>query len=124
MIEIFFTITMIVFVVILLKFVYEIRICPSEITSKELIEWEKKGEYLNCLGYNIFVITDGNNQEFVKAEDTLVLFHGFPESNHVYKELIERLRGDFGFIVAFDFKGFGFSDKPVAKTFEDYSITL
>jgi pimeloyl-ACP methyl ester carboxylesterase len=43
---------------------------------------------------------------------TFVLMHGFPDNLHIYDDLIPHLRKSGRRIVAFDFLGFGASDKP------------
>ncbi len=51
---------------------------------------------------------------------TLVLLHGFPSSSHMFRDLIAQLSGKFH-IVAPDYIGFGYSDKPAPGQF-DYTF--
>jgi pimeloyl-ACP methyl ester carboxylesterase len=48
---------------------------------------------------------------------TLVLLHGFPSSSHMFRDLIPQLAGEFH-IIAPDYIGFGYSDKPSPAEFE------
>ena len=47
---------------------------------------------------------------------TMILFHGFPSSSHMFRELIPRLEEDFH-LIAPDYLGFGQSDMPSRETF-------
>ena len=47
---------------------------------------------------------------------TMILFHGFPSSSHMFRELIPRLEEDFH-LIAPDYPGFGQSDMPSRETF-------
>lgn len=44
-----------------------------------------------------------------------VLMHGFPDNLHIYDDLIPHLTAAGRRIVAFDFLGFGASDKPASS---------
>src|SRR5689334_16149227 len=59
--------------------------------------------------------------------DTLVLLHGFPSSSHMFRELIPLLEDRFH-IIAPDYLGFGYSDKPsdvrFAYTFESLTSII
>ena len=46
----------------------------------------------------------------------LVLFHGFPSSSHMFRDLIVELKDDFH-IIAPDYPGFGQSDSPKRDDF-------
>jgi pimeloyl-ACP methyl ester carboxylesterase len=48
---------------------------------------------------------------------TLLLLHGFPTSSHMFRELIEDLKGDYH-LVAPDYPGFGNSEQPPIEEFE------
>ncbi|KIF78273.1 alpha/beta hydrolase [Streptomyces sp. 150FB] len=50
------------------------------------------------------------------SQPTLVLLHGFPTSSHMFRRLIEDLRGDYH-LIAPDHIGFGFSDAPPVEEF-------
>lgn len=96
---------------IVIKYLFEV-LSPRNITSKAIIEWEKRGEYINCFGFKVFAIQEG---EFKIPEKTLMLLHGYPESSFVFKEQMELLKKHFSCIIAFDYIGFGLSDKPGEK---------
>ena len=51
-------------------------------------------------------------RDFPGSGPAFVLLHGFPDNSHIYDELIPHLAGAGRRSVAFDFLGFGASDKP------------
>lgn len=51
-------------------------------------------------------------RDYEGAGPTFVLMHGFPDNLHIYDELIPHLLRSGRRVVAFDFLGFGASDKP------------
>ncbi len=51
-----------------------------------------------------------------KASPTIVLLHGFPNSSHMFRDLIPQLAGKFH-VIAPDYVGFGYSDAPDAGKF-------
>lgn len=53
---------------------------------------------------------------------TILLLHGFPSSSHTYRELIPLLSGKYH-VVAPDYLGFGYSDRPDADR-QTYSFDL
>jgi predicted transcriptional regulator len=67
---------------------------------------------VNLNGVKIFYRESGN-----KNHPTILLFHGFPASSHMYRNLIEELADEYH-IIAPDFPGFGNSDQPHPKEFE------
>jgi pimeloyl-ACP methyl ester carboxylesterase len=50
-------------------------------------------------------------REYVGAEPTILLMHGFPDNVHLYDRLVPHLSPPRR-VVAFDFLGWGGSDKP------------
>lgn len=48
---------------------------------------------------------------------TFVLMHGFPDNSRIYDDLVPFLAKSGRRIVAFDFLGFGASDKPSGATY-------
>ena len=62
-------------------------------------------------GVNIFCREAGN-----KENSALVLFHGFPSSSHMFRDLIPMLENDYH-LLAPDYPGFGQSDLPDRETF-------
>jgi pimeloyl-ACP methyl ester carboxylesterase len=81
----------------------------SEVTRT----WLRAGRHIEIDGRRIFVVNQGLDR---KQGETLLLLHGFPTSCHdwrlVMAELTERCA-----CVAFDFIGFGLSDKPIAFSY-------
>jgi len=63
-------------------------------------------KYANVDGKKIFYREAG-----MQHEQTIVLLHGYPSSSHSYRELIPLLSGRFH-IIAPDYLGSGYSDKP------------
>jgi pimeloyl-ACP methyl ester carboxylesterase len=66
---------------------------------------------INIDGLNVFYREAGHSDR-----PKLLLLHGFPASSFMFRDLIERLSGDFH-IFAPDYPGFGYSDAPDRKTF-------
>jgi pimeloyl-ACP methyl ester carboxylesterase len=74
--------------------------------------WREEGTLEDVLGRRLFVHRRGG------SEDPLLLFlHGFPSSSYDWRELLELRRGRA--TLAFDFLGFGLSEKP-----RDHTYTL
>lgn len=62
-----------------------------------------------------FTRSDGHRlyaREWAGAGPPMVLLHGFPDNLHIYDELAPLLAAGGRHVVAFDFLGFGSSDKP------------
>ena len=59
-------------------------------------------------------------RDFPSSGPAFVLLHGFPDNWHIYDYLIPHLAGASRRTIAFDFLGFGASDKPegAVYTFE------
>ncbi len=71
--------------------------------------WASSGRHLEAAGHRLFVVERG-------AGPVLVLVHGFPTSSYDYRQLLERLAPRFR-CIAFDFPGYGLSDKPEAYSY-------
>lgn len=56
-------------------------------------------------------------REYGGAEPAFVLMHGFPDNSQIYDELIPHLVAGGRRVVAFDFLGFGKSEKPKAAMY-------
>ena len=73
-------------------------------------------------GIDIFYRESGD-----PAEQAVVLLHGFPSSSHQYREILSAL-GDEFYIVAPDYPGFGYSEKPSIEeyvyTFDNLAATM
>ncbi len=85
-----------------------------------LQQWSEKGAYYQLPSVNVKVFYVDLGDKDAAAENTLLLFHGFPESSYSYHKVVDRLLQRFGRVVLLDFPGFGFSDKPQ----EGYSYSL
>ena len=71
--------------------------------------WSDSGRFVEAGGHRLFVVERGQGP-------VLLLVHGFPTSSHDYRRLIERLSPSYR-CIAFDFPGYGLSDKPVAYSY-------
>ncbi|MEM8829751.1 MAG: alpha/beta hydrolase [Cyanobacteria bacterium P01_G01_bin.19] len=54
------------------------------------------------------------------SKQAIVLLHGFPSSSHQYREVLSAL-GDEFYVIAPDYPGFGYSEKP---SIEEYTYTF
>jgi pimeloyl-ACP methyl ester carboxylesterase len=79
--------------------------------TRRVEEWRASGRRERFRDYWIHVHTRGGSEPHV------VLLHGFPSSSYDWRRLIEREREQA--VLAFDFLGFGLSDKPRDH---DYSL--
>lgn len=75
-------------------------------------DWQTRGNFLNILGRQIFVIDEGN------AQETIVILHGYPSCSYDYYAILPILTKSYRVIIH-DHLGFGLSDKPL-----DYSYSL
>jgi len=71
--------------------------------------WRDAGRYVDADGKRIFVYERGEGPP-------LLLLHGFPTSCYDWRGVIDRLQGSYR-CIAFDFPGYGLSDKPVAYSY-------
>jgi pimeloyl-ACP methyl ester carboxylesterase len=69
-------------------------------------------QHATVRGINLFYREAGS-----KASPTIVLFHGFPSSSHMFRDLIPQLADKFH-VIAPDYVGFGYSDAPDVSKFE------
>ena len=67
--------------------------------------WRDAGRFLDVDGRRIFVTTAGDRGPHV------MILHGFPASSYDWRTVIPHLAGKAQ-VVAFDFLGYGLSDKP------------
>lgn len=84
---------------------------PIEGLSEPTIDWCRSGYHVDLSGRKVFVYERGTGP-------VVLLVHGFPTSCYDWRGVIDCLSLN-GRRVAFDFLGFGLSDKP-----EDYSYSL
>jgi len=72
-------------------------------------DWERRGERVTALGgHGVFVLRQGSEGP------TILLLHGFPSSSYDWRALLECGPMRDRDVLAFDFLGFGLSDKPHA----------
>ncbi len=67
--------------------------------------WKKRGDFFDFYGQQVFYLQEGEGP-------VILLLHGFPTASWDWHLIWESLAGKFQ-LVAPDFLGFGFSDKPV-----------
>lgn len=68
--------------------------------------WRAGGTYETVGGHRIFVRRTGGDGPLA------VLLHGFPTSSYDWREVVPALEATGTAVLAFDFLGFGLSDKP------------
>ena len=76
----------------------------------------------NVDGINIFYREAGD-----PSKQAVVLLHGFPSSSHQYREVLSAL-GDEFYVIAPDYPGFGYSEKPSIEeyvySFDNLAATM
>ncbi|XP_051547650.1 mesoderm-specific transcript homolog protein-like isoform X2 [Myxocyprinus asiaticus] len=85
-----------------------LHIPPPEL-SLALNTWRSSGHFFTFRGNDIFY-----KESFgvVGSSDVLLLLHGFPTSSYDWYKIWDSLTQRFNRVIALDFLGFGFSDKP------------
>ncbi|XP_026884887.1 mesoderm-specific transcript homolog protein isoform X1 [Electrophorus electricus] len=95
---------------------------PQPQLSRALHTWRATGRSFSFRGNSIFYKEAVGP---VGSSDTVVLLHGFPTSSYDWHKIWEPLKQRFHRVIAPDFLGFGFSDKPrphAYSIFEQASI--
>ncbi|NXL68254.1 MEST protein, partial [Chordeiles acutipennis] len=82
---------------------------PPPKLSPALLSWRSSGGYFTYKDQNIFY---RDSTGAVGSSDVVVLLHGFPTSSYDWYKIWEGLTQRFHRVIALDFVGFGFSDKP------------
>ncbi|RMB90274.1 hypothetical protein DUI87_33307 [Hirundo rustica rustica] len=82
---------------------------PPPQPSPALRSWKSSGSFFTYKDLNIFYRDSGGA---VGSSDVVVLLHGFPTSSYDWSKIWEGLTQRFHRVIALDFLGFGFSDKP------------
>jgi pimeloyl-ACP methyl ester carboxylesterase len=77
--------------------------------SAQTQAWADSGRFVEAAGHRLFVVERGRGP-------VLLLVHGFPTSSHDYRLMMAALAPRFR-CIAFDFPGFGLSDKPAAYSY-------
>ena len=83
----------------------------SEPTSR----WLSEGRHVDLDGRRVFVYERGTGE-------AVLLLHGFPTSCHDWRGVIDILRASYR-CIAFDFPGYGLSDKPAAYSYSLFQQT-
>ncbi|NXF91483.1 MEST protein, partial [Eubucco bourcierii] len=82
---------------------------PPPDLSPALLSWRSSGGYFTYKDQNIFY---KDSTGAIGSSDIVVLLHGFPTSSYDWYKIWEGLTQRFHRVIALDFVGFGFSDKP------------
>lgn len=101
--------------------------------SYNLKRWFNKGKYFIYDSHKVFYVYEELEQEkWAEREPTIVLLHGFPTSSFDYLRIwnqfmdknsdINQQRAKTNSILAFDFLGYGFSDKPQNYTYSIFDM--
>ncbi|KAI7693634.1 hypothetical protein SSS_00227 [Sarcoptes scabiei] len=83
---------------------------PEPPLSPILFQWRQMGKTFTYKNYQIYYLDQSN--ENITVNDLLLYLHGFPTSSYDIFKIFPQLRKKFRRIVAPDFLGSGFSDKP------------
>ncbi|XP_039201681.1 mesoderm-specific transcript homolog protein isoform X1 [Crotalus tigris] len=95
---------------------------PPPKLSPALRSWRSSGSFFTYKSQNVFF---RDSPGAVGSSDIVVLLHGFPTSSYDWYKIWEALTQRFHRVIALDFVGFGFSDKPrphAYSIFEQASI--
>ncbi|XP_043092725.1 mesoderm-specific transcript homolog protein isoform X1 [Puntigrus tetrazona] len=82
---------------------------PPPQLSPALNTWRSSGHFFTFRGNDIFY---KESVGVVGSSDVLLLLHGFPTSSYDWYKIWDSLTQRFNRVIALDFLGFGFSDKP------------
>uniref|UniRef100_A0A3B5ACU5 Mesoderm specific transcript n=1 Tax=Stegastes partitus TaxID=144197 RepID=A0A3B5ACU5_9TELE len=82
---------------------------PPPQLSPALQKWHSAGEEFHFRGRKIFY---RDSYGALGSSDVVILLHGFPTSSHDWSKIWDPLTQRFHRVIALDFLGFGFSDKP------------
>jgi len=77
------------------------------VLTNRVERWQAAGTVEEVLGRRLFV-----HRQQGRAAPLLLYLHGFPSSSYDWRELLERRRDRDEATLAFDFLGFGLSEKP------------
>nr|XP_061809659.1 mesoderm-specific transcript homolog protein-like isoform X3 [Nerophis lumbriciformis] len=82
---------------------------PPPQLSPALLKWHNAGRGFTFRGKEIFY---RDSHGALGSADIVLLLHGFPTSSYDWNKIWEPLTQRFNRVIALDFLGFGFSDKP------------
>ena len=86
--------------------------------------WRTRGRTVDTPDGRVWAMEAGKNGAGAKDETPVLILHGFPTSSWDFAESIERIAATRR-VIAFDFMGYGFSDKPpefAASLFEQADV--
>lgn len=83
--------------------------------SEPTRRWLESGRFVEVDGLRVFVYERGEGP-------VVLLLHGFPTSCYDWRGVIDELSGEFR-CIAFDFPGYGLSDKPEAWSYSLFQQT-
>lgn len=83
--------------------------------SEPTRRWQAQGRYIEADGKRIFVYEHGDGP-------AVLFLHGFPTACYDWRGIVDRLSGSHR-CVAFDFPGYGLSDKPAAYSYSLFQQT-
>lgn len=81
----------------------------------DIQQWKDKGAFYKYEGHDIFYVREGNGPP-------LLLLHGYPTASWDWVKIWPSLIQQFD-CIAFDFMGFGYSDKPNNYTYDIFGQT-
>uniref|UniRef100_A0A3B5M9L5 Mesoderm specific transcript n=1 Tax=Xiphophorus couchianus TaxID=32473 RepID=A0A3B5M9L5_9TELE len=82
---------------------------PAPHLSATLQKWHSAGDFFHFRGKKIFY---RDSYGALGSSDVVLLLHGFPTSSYDWNKIWDPLAQRFHRVIALDFLGFGFSDKP------------
>uniref|UniRef100_A0A8C7Z8R5 Mesoderm specific transcript n=1 Tax=Oryzias sinensis TaxID=183150 RepID=A0A8C7Z8R5_9TELE len=85
---------------------------PPPQLSPALQKWHNAGQVFHFRGSRIFY---RESYGALGSSDVVILLHGFPTSSYDWNKIWDPLAQRFHRVIALDFLGFGFSDKPVSS---------
>eukprot|EP00256_Glycine_max_P060044 XP_014628753.1 uncharacterized hydrolase YNR064C-like [Glycine max] len=86
----------------------------------------KSSDFWTCYGFR-FLKLPGDRFRWFCVESgsadnpSVILIHGFPSQAYSYRKVLPVLSKDYH-VIAFDWLGFGFSDKPQPRYGFDYTL--
>lgn len=83
--------------------------------SQPTDRWLKAGKHLTAAGHETFVYERGSGP-------AVLFLHGFPTSSYDWRAIVDTLANDHR-CVAFDFPGYGLSEKPLAYSYSLFQQT-